>query len=890
MIFLSSSLQAATIRVPDDQPTIQAGIYAAVNGDTVLVAPGRYLVNLDFNGKDIYLTSHAGAEQTILEPDSIYLPIVTFGTGETDQAVLDGFTIAKTRGNAALRIDHSSPIIKNNIFTDIAGGRYGNNSAIYFVDSSQSLIKNNVFWKNDSAYCIIWISSSNSVGVFNNTIHSGRLGLYIYGQSATVKNNIITACQMGVSANATSNRGFNDVWGNGTDWLAGTPAPSDISEDPDFAAASSGNFFLLRSSPCIDAGEDSAQYNDPDGTRNDMGAIAFDQRCPSVNDMNLGYQDISHVTDDAPSFHWLYYDSVYMDQNGYQIQVGTDNDWSTAENWDSGPVVSSDGFVVYGGLPLIEGQTYFWRIRVSNGITESLWKEAAFRMNSPPSVPQPQFPISLEQVSVFGVYLAVLNSSDDENDLPVYDFETYSDPGLADLVAGSYNVPQGEAVTSSGLFKGLQAGYQYFWRARAYDGWEYSDWCASESFIVRLPVAIHVPGDQSNIQAGIDAAQEGDTVLVAPGTYAGDGNRDLDFHGTNLVLRSDGTGLVTIDCEGTPAEPHRALYLHNDEDSTSIIDGFFITGAYGSGLWDAAILLWSGATIRNCMIMDNQSRGITATATAPNYFRHRIFIENCFIHNNYSGITAIANGIISHCSITNNDSAGIYLFDMDSISVEYCLLFENQQYGIQTLTGSWGHYSITNNTIVQNGTGFYFYYDFPKDTLTDRYPQDLSLISANLIAYNLDKGFYGDGMGYVGVTVECNNSFGNPGGDYDPSWPYWPYAGDSMGNISANPLFCDFDTAYSISGASPCAPANNSCGVLMGAYGIGCSIICGDANSNGVINLLDIVFLINYIYKGGAAPLSLEACDVNRSGDIDILDITYLINYIYKSGPAPNCP
>ncbi|MCP4705868.1 MAG: hypothetical protein GY865_14810 [candidate division Zixibacteria bacterium] len=65
---------------------------------------------------------------------------------------------------------------------------------------------------------------------------------------------------------------------------------------------------------------------------------------------------------------------------------------------------------------------------------------------------------------------------------------------------------------------------------------------------------------------------------------------------------------------------------------------------------------------------------------------------------------------------------------------------------------------------------------------------------------------------------------------------------------------------------------------------------CGDVNLDGTINILDIVLLINYVYKGGPAPAELNDADVNNDTEIDILDIVLLINYKYKSGPPPNCP
>ena len=65
--------------------------------------------------------------------------------------------------------------------------------------------------------------------------------------------------------------------------------------------------------------------------------------------------------------------------------------------------------------------------------------------------------------------------------------------------------------------------------------------------------------------------------------------------------------------------------------------------------------------------------------------------------------------------------------------------------------------------------------------------------------------------------------------------------------------------------------------------------ICGDASGNGAINILDATFMINYLYKGGAAPDPLESADMNGSGGINILDVTYLISYLYMGGPAPIC-
>jgi len=63
----------------------------------------------------------------------------------------------------------------------------------------------------------------------------------------------------------------------------------------------------------------------------------------------------------------------------------------------------------------------------------------------------------------------------------------------------------------------------------------------------------------------------------------------------------------------------------------------------------------------------------------------------------------------------------------------------------------------------------------------------------------------------------------------------------------------------------------------------------GDANADGNIDLGDVVYLVNYLYKGGPAPVPLEAGNCDCDARIDVEDIIYLLNYLLKGGPVPSC-
>jgi hypothetical protein len=164
--------------------------------------------------------------------------------------------------------------------------------------------------------------------------------------------------------------------------------------------------------------------------------------------------------------------------------------------------------------------------------------------------------------------------------------------------------------------------------------------------------------DQPTIQAGINAASIGDTVLVAPGTYTGIGNHNLDFGGKAILLRSSGGAVATtINCAGAG----RGLNFISGEGPNTVVDGFTVTAGFlrpagqpsselsssqarkpgqvaagelatktgGNG---AGILCISSApTIRNCRFINNLSLGGGAAFIANSL---GIRFEGCYFSGN----------------------------------------------------------------------------------------------------------------------------------------------------------------------------------------------------------------------------------------------------------------
>ena len=71
---------------------------------------------------------------------------------------------------------------------------------------------------------------------------------------------------------------------------------------------------------------------------------------------------------------------------------------------------------------------------------------------------------------------------------------------------------------------------------------------------------------------------------------------------------------------------------------------------------------------------------------------------------------------------------------------------------------------------------------------------------------------------------------------------------------------------------------------------VGLNFICGDADANGLVSIMDVTYVINYIYRGGPSPMPLGAGDANADGNVNIMDVSRIIDYLYRGGPAPVCP
>jgi parallel beta helix pectate lyase-like protein len=337
--------------VPQQYQTIQAAINVATTGGTVLVAPGTYNETIDFLGKDIVVRSTQGAAKTTIHGGGNG-STVSFRTGETRLAVLEGFTITGGSGTngagGGIYCSSASPTIRGNVISgNTCPGLGGTGGGIYIAASGGPLIVDNIITGNVVSSSGAGIACAGSLPtIANNVIHNNQAtngaggGIYcngckgamdvvnntIYGNSAPAGGGL--ACQGSTNVRMTN----TILWNNSATsfgpemWVGSVLFPSTVTASysnvkggqagvqvnagctlnwgtnmmnasPLFVAANTGDFHIQYGSPCRDAGTNAAngiQATDYEGdvrtygSGADIGADEFHPRVYHTGQMRPG--------------------------------------------------------------------------------------------------------------------------------------------------------------------------------------------------------------------------------------------------------------------------------------------------------------------------------------------------------------------------------------------------------------------------------------------------------------------------------------------------------------------------------------------------------------------------------------------------------------------------
>ncbi len=319
--------------------------------------------------------------------------------------------------------------------------------------------------------------------------------------------------------------------------------------------------------------------------------------------------------------------------------------------------------------------------------------------------------------------------------------------------------------------------------------------------IEAIPITINVPGDQPSIQAGIDIAIDGDTVLVADGTYF----ENINYKGKAIIVAShlindaDTNHINNTVIDGSqPIKPDTAsvVYFSSGEDTTSVLIGFTITGGTGTltieqgvetvrgggGIYinDSGAKIEHNRIINNSVLMDlpgpdvriAAGGGIAAITSDP----HTLIINNNLIANNTS-VSNFNEGFGGGIIVSENaiGAYDVFISDNEIINNHASTTSANVLSAGGGILGLVGKISVINNKVMYNtlsspmlsiGAGIVF-----SETVSD----GNSLIENNIVTNNSFLSGVGLGGGVdllaaPSVTIQGNrienNSSSLGGGIY----------------------------------------------------------------------------------------------------------------------------
>ncbi len=243
-------------------------------------------------------------------------------------------------------------------------------------------------------------------------------------------------------------------------------------------------------------------------------------------------------------------------------------------------------------------------------------------------------------------------------------------------------------------------------------------------YIDDTAVIRHVPGTYATIQSAIDDAESGDTVLLADGTYTGEGNKDIRYRGKAITVMSEnGSDECIIDCEGTG----RAFQFCGGEKTDAVLKGVTIQNGnvtypeFGGGIRFHN----SSATISDCIIQNCHASsgggGLGGIGTSP-------VVVNCVFKANsayqYGGglyLRVASNVVINNCIITDHtltELGGGMSFNACQGAITNCLIANNRGHrggGVYLNSSAIviANCTITGNTAESEGGGLSCYESFP---------------------------------------------------------------------------------------------------------------------------------------------------------------------------------
>jgi hypothetical protein len=303
LVFSFLSVSAETINLSAGG-SIQEAIDLAQDGDQIVLAAGQYDGSINYSGKAITIM---GAGRSTVINGNNEGPTVVFNSGELNTSVIKSVRLRRARGNEAIRVENSSPIIENCFIERNRSNTPA--SGIYFVGQAQgevAIARNNVLALNralnrsNDPHQIHIVNASPLIA--NNTIVRGDSnGIFVRaGSSPIIVNNILAfngsrgrgrgICMVGLNDSDQPDINYNiffgnrkgDIFLNGTDYEDVEEAQEqtfeeftlseNIHSNPRFRRIRRArNLTLRNNSPAIDSGNPEESFNDKDGSRNDIG-------------------------------------------------------------------------------------------------------------------------------------------------------------------------------------------------------------------------------------------------------------------------------------------------------------------------------------------------------------------------------------------------------------------------------------------------------------------------------------------------------------------------------------------------------------------------------------------------------------------------------------------